>query len=105
MKVSKKIAAIKDVYLKVACVISVTLVCHPAFADEVQGDVVKDFMQQSLKGIFGSDAGFWKIFILADIALATMAGMKSKNPMVFVGVFMTALVPGFLVKRYVFPAT
>jgi hypothetical protein len=62
-------------------------------------------MQQSLKGIFGSDAGFWKMFILADIALATLASFKSKNPMVFVGVFMTALVPGFLVKRYVFPAT
>lgn len=104
MKVSKKIATIKEVYLKIACVISVTFLCHPAFAANDQGDVVKDFMQQSLKGIFGSDAGFWKIFILADIALATMAGMKSKNPMVFVGVFMTALVPGFLVKRYVFPA-
>ena len=41
--------------------------------------------------------------ILADIALATLAAMKSKNPTVFVGVFVTALVPGFLVKRYVFP--
>jgi len=102
MKVSKKIAAMKDVFFKCSCVISVTLLCHPAFSAE--GDVVKDFMQQSLKGIFGSDAGFWKMFILADIALATVAGLKSKNPMVFVGVFMTALVPGFLVKRYVFPA-
>lgn len=104
MKVSKKLAAIKEVFLKLSCVLTVTLLCHPAFAANDNGDVVKDFMQQSLKGIFGSDAGFWKIFILADIALATMAVMKSKNPMVFVGVFMTVLVPGFLVKRYVFPA-
>lgn len=103
MKVSKKIAAWKDVFFKLSCVFSVTVLCHPAFG-ATEGDVVKDFMQQSLKGIFGSDAGFWKMFILADIALATVAGLKSKNPMVFVGVFMTALVPGFLVKRYVFPA-
>lgn len=104
MKVIKKIAEIKELFLRIACVISVTFLCQPTYAANGDGDVVKEFMQQSLRGIFGSDAGFWKIFILADIALATMAGMKSKNPMVFVGVFMTALVPGFLVKRYVFPA-
>lgn len=104
MKLIKKTTAIRDVLFKLSCVISVTLLCHPAFSARAEGDVVKDFMQQSLKGIFGSDAGFWKMFILADIALATVAGLKSKNPMVFVGVFMTALVPGFLVKRYVFPA-
>ena len=104
MKASKKVAAMKDGFFKLSCVISVTLLCHPAFCATAEGDVVKDFMQQSLKGIFGSDAGFWKMFILADIALATVAGLKSKNPMVFVGIFMTALVPGFLVKRYVFPA-
>ena len=103
MTIRKKMAATKEVLFKLACVCSVTLVCHSAFASE--GDVVKDFMQQSLKGIFGSDAGFWKMFILADIALSTVAGLKSKNPMVFVGVFMTALIPIFLVKRYVFPST
>lgn len=90
--------------MRFICMISIMCITTPVFADSSGGDVVGDFLQQSLKGIFGSDAGFWKIFILADIGLATMAAMKSKNPTVFVGVFMTALVPGFLVKRYVFPA-
>lgn len=105
MKLVKKITKAKDFYFKCSCVLSVTLLSHPAFSSSGDGDVVKEFMQQSLKGIFGSDAGFWKMFILADIALATLASFKSKNPMVFVGVFMTALVPGFLIKRYVFPAS
>lgn len=105
MKVRKKIAEMKEFFFKFSCFLSVLLLSHPAFCDSSEGDVVKQFMQQSLKGIFGSDAGFWKMFILADIALATVASLKSKNPMVFVGVFMTALVPGFLIKRYVFPST
>lgn len=104
MKLRHPITAIRTMFFKLSCAVSITLLAHPAFSASTDGDVVKDFMQQSLKGIFGSDAGFWKMFILADIALATVAGLKSKNPMVFVGVFMTALVPGFLVKRYVFPA-
>lgn len=105
MKLIRKITQAKDFYFKCSCALSVALLSHPAFCSSSDGDVVKEFMQQSLKGIFGSDAGFWKMFILADIALATLASFKSKNPMVFVGVFMTALVPGFLIKRYVFPAS
>lgn len=104
MKFVRKIINLKDFCMRFICMVSAMCITAPVFADNAGGDVVGDFLQQSLKGIFGSDAGFWKIFILADIGLATMAAMKSKNPTVFVGVFMTALVPGFLVKRYVFPA-
>ncbi len=104
MKIVKKIANVKEAVMRFICMVSAMLITAPVFAEDTNGDVVGDFMKQSLQGIFGSNAGFWKIFILADIALATLAAMKSKNPTVFVGVFMTALVPGFLVKRYVFPA-
>lgn len=104
MKLVKRVISLKDFCMRFICMASAMCMTAPVFADKSDGDVVGDFMQQSLKGVFGSDAGFWKIFILADIGLATMAAMKSKNPTVFVGVFMTALVPGFLVKRYVFPA-
>ncbi|WP_419421628.1 hypothetical protein ACNVED_16770 (plasmid) [Legionella sp. D16C41] len=104
MKIVMKINNLKNAMMRFTCMVSAMLITAPLFAEDTGGDVVGDFLQQSLKGIFGSNAGFWKIFILADIALATLAVMKSKNPTVFVGVFMTALVPGFLVKRYVFPA-
>lgn len=91
--------------MKIACMVSALAITNQAYADGTkQGDdPIWEFMQQSLQGIFGSGAGFWKFFILADIALATYASLKSKNPTVFVGVFMTALLPGYLVKRYVFP--
>lgn len=103
MKYVQKLSQIKHAYFKLGCALSVLLTCHPVFAEgEGNADVIGDFMTNSLKGLFGSNAGFWKMFILADIGLATLASMKTKSPLVFVGVFMTALVPGFLVKHYVF---
>lgn len=106
MKLINKLKSCKNVAMRLACMISALAISHQACADAPkQGDdPIWEFMQQSLQGIFGSGAGFWKFFILADIALATYASLKSKNPTLFVGVFMTALLPGYLVKRYVFPA-
>lgn len=66
----------------------------------------KDLLAKSLDGdvedSFGSGARFWVIFILVDIVLATAAAVKSKNPMVFIGVAAVAFIPGFLVKTFVF---
>lgn len=104
MKIVRNIVNLRNGTMRFFCMLSAMFITAPVFAENKNDDVVGEFMKESLQGIFGSDAGFWKVFILADIALATLAAMKSKNPTVFVGVFMTALVPGFLVKRYVFPA-
>lgn len=104
MKIVKKIVSLKDFVMRFVCMVSAMIITAPAFAEGAADDVIGDFMKESLQGIFGSSSGFWKMFILADIGLATMAAMKSKNPMVFAGVFLTALIPGFLIRRYVFPA-
>ena len=103
MKLSKKVSQCKDIAMRLVCMLSVLAMTNNTYAAD-NTDPIQDFMTESLKGIFGSGAGFWKVFILADIALATVASVKSKNPMVFVGVFVTALVPGFLIKKYVFPS-
>ena len=105
MKIVKKLTSLKDNFMRVICLLSAMLITTPALAENTgEGDVIGEFMQSSMAGLFGSSSGFWKMFILADIGLAAAASMKSKNPMVFAGVFMTALIPGFLVKRYVFPS-
>ncbi len=102
MKIVKKLVDLKCAMMRFVCMISAMVMTAPVFADGTGDDVVGTFMSESLQGIFGSEAGFWKIFILADIGLSTIAAMKSKNPLVFTGVFITALVPVFLIKHYVF---
>lgn len=65
-----------------------------------------DLLAQSLTGDVGDSLGsgsmFWKIFILVDIILATAMAVKSKNPMVFIGVAAIAFIPAFLIKTLVF---
>lgn len=65
-----------------------------------------DLLSQSLTGDVGDSLGsgsmFWKIFILVDIILATAMAVKSKNPMVFIGVAAIAFIPAFLIKTLVF---
>lgn len=70
----------------------------PAQADDLLIKALKGNVEDSL----GSKGMFWKIFILVDIVLATALAVKSKNPMVFVGVMAVAFIPGFLVKTFVF---
>lgn len=102
MKIIQKIIGCKERVWKALCLMSLYAVCaNNACANEAD-DVIGSFLTTHLSGLFGSSSGFWKVFILADVAMATLASMKNKNPMVFVGVFMTALVPGFLINRYVF---
>lgn len=95
MKMSKKVAnLVKSCGVGAA----VFLVAQAARAN--------DLLAQSLTGdvgdSLGSGAMFWKIFILADIILATAMAVKSKNPMVFIGVAGVAFIPAFLIKTLVF---
>lgn len=65
-----------------------------------------DLLAKALTGDVGDSLGsgsmFWKIFILADVILATAMAVKTKNPMVFVGVAGVAFIPAFLLKTLVF---
>jgi uncharacterized membrane protein len=65
-------------------------------------DLLNQALEGDAKDTLGSGAMFWKIFILVDIVLATAMAVKSKNPMVFLGVFFIAFIPGLLLKLFVF---
>lgn len=65
-------------------------------------DLLADVMKDSVEGSLGGSSMFWKIFILVDIVLAAAAAVKTKNPLVFGGVFFIAFIPGILVKTFVF---
>ena len=66
----------------------------------------EDLLAKALQGNVGDSLGsgsmFWKVFILVDIILATAMAVKSKNPMVFIGVAGVAFIPAFLLKTFVF---
>lgn len=78
--------------------LALTLLSGAVFAE----DLLKASMDGDVKDTFGSDAKFWTIFIIIDIALSTAAAVKAKNPLVFAGVFFTAFIPGILLKAFVF---
>jgi len=68
------------------------------YANDLLGKALEGDVQDSL----GNGSMFWKIFILVDIILATAATVKTKNPMVFVGVAAVTFIPAFLIKSFVF---
>ncbi len=59
-------------------------------------------MNGDVQDMLGGSGTFWKIFILVDIILSAAMAVKTKNPMVFVGVFAIALIPAFLINNFVF---
>ena len=65
-------------------------------------DKLAGAMAGDVEDMLGGSGTFWKVFILVDIILAAAMAVKSKNPMVFAGVFAIALIPGFLIKSFVF---
>ncbi|MDF1756934.1 MAG: hypothetical protein P1U74_01355 [Legionellaceae bacterium] len=80
-------------------------VCASAFllATEVHAtDRLAGAMQGDIQDMLGGSGTFWKIFILVDIILSAAMAVKTKNPMVFVGVFVIALLPAFLINTFVF---
>jgi hypothetical protein len=65
-------------------------------------DLLAKALEGDVKDSLGNGSMFWKVFILVDIILATAMAVKSKNPMVFVGVTAVAFIPAFLLKTFVF---
>ncbi|CZI17187.1 TPA: hypothetical protein ACF8SH_003282 [Legionella pneumophila] len=95
MKILKKIIALSK---ELSIVATVTLLSKSAFAN----DLLAKALEGDVKDSLGSGSMFWKVFILVDIILATAMAVKSKNPMVFVGVTAVAFIPAFLLKTFVF---
>jgi hypothetical protein len=95
MKLNKKINKLiqKGGATLLAIVCSTGTFANDLLARALEGDV---------KDSLGSGSMFWKVFILVDIILATAMAVKSKNPMVFVGVTAVAFIPAFLLKTFVF---
>ncbi len=95
MNYLKKIGAkVKKIFLSSG----IFLCAHKVFANDLLAKALTGDVGDSL----GSGSMFWKIFILADIILATAMAVKTKNPMVFVGVAGVAFIPAFLLKTLVF---
>lgn len=95
MKMIKKLA--ERVRYSVT-VLPLLLIAKSSFASDLLGEALTGDIADSL----GSQSKFWKIFILVDIMLATALAVKSKNPMVFVGVTAIAFIPAFLIRTFVF---
>ena len=73
----------------------------PSFAVEDK-DLLSDALHGSIQKTLGSDATFWKLFILVDVILGAAAYVSTKNPLVFLGVIAIAFIPGVLLKLFVF---
>lgn len=95
MKIGKKMVISMQ---KGVSVFLFTLLSNSVFAN----DLLARALEGDVKDSLGSGSMFWKVFILVDIILATAMAVKSKNPMVFVGVTAVAFIPAFLLKTFVF---
>ena len=94
MKIAQKIKKIIYSMLASCLVFFTTNACaEDLLAQALTGDVSDTFSSQGI---------FWKVFILVDVILATAMAVKTKNPMVFIGVAAVAFIPGFLIKTLVF---
>ena len=79
-----------------------TLCCFLLSSSLWANDLLSKVLEGDVKDSLGSGSMFWKVFILVDIILATAMAVKSKNPMVFVGMTALAFIPTFLLKTFVF---
>ncbi|HAT3877903.1 TPA: hypothetical protein I8669_002736 [Legionella pneumophila] len=95
MKTAKKLV---NLIQKRSSVLMLALLSKSVFAN----DLLARALEGDVKDSLGSGSMFWKVFILVDIILATAMAVKSKNPMVFVGVTAVAFIPAFLLKTFVF---
>ncbi len=78
------------------------LMCSFGYAEGSGTDLLAGALDGDVKKTLGSGAMFWKVFILADITIATAAAVKTKNPMVFAGVFGVCFIPAILLRMLVF---
>ncbi|RAP34888.1 hypothetical protein B1207_14435 [Legionella quinlivanii] len=95
MKISKAIIRLVQ---KAGSALVFALLSRSVFAS----DLLANALEGDVKDSLGSGSMFWKVFILVDIILATAMAVKSKNPMVFIGVTAVAFIPAFLLKTFVF---
>ncbi|AOU47700.1 TPA: hypothetical protein KKW30_002126 [Legionella pneumophila] len=95
MKMGKKIVSLMQ---KAGSAFMFAMLSKSVFAN----DLLARALEGDVKDSLGSGSMFWKIFILVDIILATAMAVKSKNPMVFIGVTAVAFIPAFLLKTFVF---
>lgn len=95
MNITKKV---KNRLMRVALIATSALLSVNAFATDKLADALGGDVQDML----GGSGTFWKVFILVDVVLAAAMAVKSKNPMVFAGVFAIAFIPGLLIKSFVF---
>ncbi|HAT1800867.1 hypothetical protein [Legionella pneumophila] len=95
MKMGKKIVSFMQ---KAGSAFMFAMLSKSVFAN----DLLARALEGDVKDSLGSGSMFWKIFILVDIILATAMAVKSKNPMVFIGVTAVAFIPAFLLKTFVF---
>ncbi|HAU0297872.1 TPA: hypothetical protein ACMGHP_002645 [Legionella pneumophila] len=95
MKVGKKRFSLMN---RVSSALVVFLLSKNVLAN----DLLAKALEGDVKDSLGSGSMFWKVFILVDIILATAMAVKSKNPMVFIGVTAVAFIPAFLLKTFVF---
>lgn len=65
-------------------------------------DKLAGAMGGDVQDMIGSSSTFWKVFIAVDIVLAAAMAIKTKNPLVFGGVLFIAIIPGLLLKAFVF---
>ena len=96
-----KKVSFKSLLQKSAAVLTLGFVSLQTWAEG--NDLLADALTGNVQGSFGSGSMFWKIFILVDVIMATAMAVKTKNPMVFLGVAAIAFVPAFLIKTFVFP--
>lgn len=68
----------------------------------VANDLLAEALEGNIKDTLGSKSKFWTIFIIIDVVLAAAMYVKTKNPMVFAGVFFIVFIPTFLIKTFVF---
>ena len=83
---------------KIALSVCYVLLSGSVFAT----DRLASAMTGDVQDMLGGSGTFWKVFVLIDIILAAAMAVKTKNPMVFAGVFTIALIPGFLINAFVF---
>ncbi|MCW8419995.1 hypothetical protein [Fluoribacter dumoffii] len=95
MKIGKKVI---NLIRNGGLTLALALLSRSVFAN----DLLAKALEGDVKDSLGNGSMFWKVFILVDIILATAMAVKSKNPMVFVGVTAVAFIPAFLLKTFVF---
>ncbi|WP_115711852.1 hypothetical protein [Legionella sainthelensi] len=95
MKIGKKLI---NLIRNGGLTLALALLSRSVFAN----DLLAKALEGDVKDSLGNGSMFWKVFILVDIILATAMAVKSKNPMVFVGVTAVAFIPAFLLKTFVF---